>query len=235
MFVPVELQYSVKFESDEEYARKYVKDYVEKQKKGCVSDVQIVLNRKLKINTMLSLDGLQMSLRKNDSGGKQIGVSPITPLVLGPEMESYLKRLDSFRNKRKINASIQPDELFDEITLEKNLLLYDMMVKKINEQPFRNLPTMEKISKLTNSGRDKFQTLPVCEQIELLCILVKYFNRSGSGGVNLTAIGGGSANGSKRLNACLSNWKKTYRDVRIVDSSPAGLSETLSENLLELL
>ena len=41
--------------------------------------------------------------------------------------------------------------------------------------------------------------------------------------------------GSIRISSSLSNWKKKYRDVRMIDRSAAGLFESTSENLLELL
>ena len=112
-------------------------------------------------------------------------------------------------------------------------MLYDAMTQKLSSAPFRNLPANP--INFLHTGREKFQTLTIQEQISFLSNLLLYFQRGGSNGTDLSAIGGSKKSGTKLLNASLSNWKKTYHDARIVDSSPAGLSETLSENLLELL
>ena len=112
-------------------------------------------------------------------------------------------------------------------------MLYDALMQKLSSAPFGNLPA-NPIS-LLHPGREKFQSLNAQEQVSFLTNLLLYFQRGGSNGTDLTAIGGSKKSGTKLLNASLSNWKKIYHDVRIVDSSPAGLSETLSENLLELL
>ena len=60
------------------------------------------------------------------------------------------------------------------------------------------------------------------------------FGRS-SQGIDLTPIGGVKSAGVPFLSSALSNWKKLYADVRIVDPSPAGLFERASVNLLTLL
>ena len=52
---------------------------------------------------------------------------------------------------------------------------------------------------------------------------------------DLKNLGESSSSGITKLSLNLSNWKKSYTDVRIVDQSASGLYESLSENLLELL
>ena len=52
---------------------------------------------------------------------------------------------------------------------------------------------------------------------------------------DLTAIGGVASAGVSILSSMISNWKKNYTDVRIIDCSASGLFETVSDNLLELL
>lgn len=52
---------------------------------------------------------------------------------------------------------------------------------------------------------------------------------------DLSAAGGTPTAGTVTLSSSLSNWRKKYHDVRIIDRSAAGLFENSSENLLELL
>ena len=52
---------------------------------------------------------------------------------------------------------------------------------------------------------------------------------------DLSAIDGVALAGAAKISSLISNWKKNYTDVRIIDRSASGLFETVSENLLDLL
>lgn len=55
-------------------------------------------------------------------------------------------------------------------------------------------------------------------------------------GCDLSLIGGSSNSGATvNFSSTISNWKKLYSDVRIIDQSPSGIWEKRSENILELL
>lgn len=235
MLVPVELQYANRFQTDSDFAESYIKRQISQIKGGkAISDVSILLNgRTLKINTIFSFDGLKMALSGKSGGGRQIIFSPITPLILGREMEQYVKHLDSFRSKKSINFSIQLDPQHDHITREENIILYDTLTQKLQSIPFQNLPANP--CQLLQKERNKFCALTEEEQIICLTNLLLYFQRSGNNGIDLSLLGGSKKSGTKLLNASLSNWKKTYSNVQILDSSPTGLRECQSENLLSLL
>lgn len=235
MLVPVELQEETRFAKDTEYARAYLQNTITQISGGKeVTNVALLLDgRKLKINTVFSFDGLRMTLSGKCSGGRQVLLAPISPLILGPDADKYIKRLDSFQEKFKKNPAILPDEAHDEISAQRNLALYDALVEKLAIAPFQKLPAIP--YPLLASGKEKFQALPMVDQISFLLNLLTFFQRRGSGGTDLSAIGGNKQCGVKRVSATLSNWKKSYSDVHIVDSSPAGLHETSGPNLLELL
>ena len=235
MLVPVELQDVDRFRIDCAFACSYLEKQIAQIKGGKeVTDVRPLLNgRELRINTVFSFDGLKMALSGKSSGGRQVIMAPISPLILGPDIETYVKSLDSFVNKKATNAFIQLDTKYDEITTERNLALYDILMQKLQSAPFRMLPA-NPYSLLLN-GRNKFCALSAEAQVTCLINLLVYFQRRGSNGTDLSAVGGSKQSGLKLLNSALSNWKKTYHDIRIIDSSPAGLSETRSDNLLDLL
>ena len=44
-----------------------------------------------------------------------------------------------------------------------------------------------------------------------------------------------SSSGTMSLSLNISNWKKLYTDVRIVDRSASGLFESVSDNILNML
>ena len=235
MLVPVELQDVERFRRDCAFAYSYLEEQIAQIKGGKeVTDVRPLLNgRELRINTVFSFDGLKMALSGKSSGGRQVIMAPISPLILGPDIETYVKSLDSFVNKKATNASIQLDTKYDEITTERNLALYDILMQKLQSAPFRMLPA-NPYSLLLN-GRNKFCALSAEAQVTCLINLLVYFQRRGSNGTDLSAVGGSKQSGLKLLNSALSNWKKTYHDIRIIDTSPAGLSEIRSGNLLDLL
>lgn len=221
MLVPVNLKDTLKFDESDEGAKEYVyKEIFKINNQKEISDVELLLGgRKLKINTVFSFDGLRMTLSGKSTGGRQVIFAPMTPLILGAEAEEYIKKLDSFLKKRSVNSSMQLDEAYDEISAQKNLELYDKLAEKLAASPFRKLPTSAKLFKELISGRNGFQCLALQEQVAFLPDRIAFFQRQES----------------KVLSAILSNWKKNYSDVRIIDSSPAGLHETSSQNLLEFL
>lgn len=221
MLIPVDLRIADAFGGNQDFAHEYAtKKVLDNNKRDVISDVKILLNgRKLKANTVFSFDGLRMTLSGKSTGGKQVIFAPMTPLILGAEAEEYIKKLDSFLKKRSVNPSIHLEEAYDEISAQKNLELYDKLTEKLAASPFRKLPASAKLYKELSSGRNEFQCLALQEQVAFLSDRIAFFQRQKS----------------KVLSATLSNWKKNYSDVRIIDSSPAGLHETRSQNLLELL
>lgn len=235
MLVPVELRYANRFQANPEFAKSYLEKQIT-QIKGAktISDISILLNgRFLKINTVFSLDGLKMVLSGKSGGGRQIILSPMTPLILGAETEQYIKHLDSFGKKKATNSSIQLDPQHDHITKDENINLYDILTQKLQTDPFQKLPANP--CQLLKKERNRFCALTEEAQIICLTNLLLYFQRSGNNGIDLSLLGGSKKSGTKLLNASLSNWKKNYSNVQILDCSPAGLRENYSENLLDLL
>ena len=88
---------------------------------------------------------------------------------------------------------------------------------------------------LLESGKSKFENLDVKEQAKTLLNIHQVFGRM-TGGCDLEAIGGKKKSAATvNFSSTISNWKKYYSDVRIIDSSVSGLWEKQSDNLLELL
>ena len=57
-----------------------------------------------------------------------------------------------------------------------------------------------------------------------------------SAGCDLTLIGGKAHSAATvSFSSIISNWKKNYSDVRIIDQSASGLWEVVSDNILEYL
>ena len=134
--------------------------------------------------------------------------------------------------KRETNPTLLPDQKHDKLSKEDNLAVYDLLVEKLGKRPYCNLPgnQIETLMK----GREKFAEAGIIEQINCLLGLMGLLNAKQSN-CDLTVVGGAKMAGTIRISSSLSNWKKKYRDVRIIDRSAGGLLESTSENRLELL
>lgn len=235
IFVPIELMYAERVMKDEAFAAAYISNVISGINGGKpVTDVKLLLGgRKIKINTVIEADGMRMVLKGKATYGKQILVSPCTPLILGVQAERYVKRLEVFEKKQKAGASILPDAEHDHITAEENLALYDQLCGKLTNSVFAKCPGSKNVAKYVKLGKAKFAALSMEEQIDCLLKIIKWFSKEKP--CNLTNIGGEARGGERKLNAKLSNWKKDYTDVRIIDVSASGLYQSRSENLLTLL
>lgn len=234
MFVPVELRYAARVLSDTEFAIWYTFREISKiNGNKPVSDVRILLNgRPLKINTVLLLDGMPVTIRGKTNKGAQIIVASQLPLILPYQAGQYIKRLESFSTKKKANNKLRLNEKYDHISREQNVELYTLLSQKLKHSIFAKCPGS--IARTVEDGYKKFSQLDPEDQIGCLMGIVSWFG-SQSNGIDLTLIGGKAATGTKLINAKFSNLAKNIRDLRIVDTSASGLYVSRSENLLGLL
>lgn len=232
MVIPVELLYADKFMHDECFATEYAKHTIADITGKPAETVEFLLNKRIiKVNTVLSLNGFKVCITGKSGGGKQLGVSSLTPFKTSPENETYVKRLESFEKKKKKNNNLVFSEEYDEISAEKNLDLYDCYMDKLQNPPYKYRPANPYDTLV--KGREKFIALSPEQQVIILLSIQGLFGRAIK--ADLTVIGGVSSAGVSTLSSSISNWKKNYTDVRIIDQSASGLFEKVSDNLLELL
>lgn len=233
MVMPVELLYANEFLSDPVYADEYAKKTVGSILKKEITSVEILLNRRiLKVNTMLSLDGFKVCITGKSGGGKQLGISVMENFKTSLENELYIKKLESFINKKKKNEKIVYNERYDEISSEKNVALYEHYVDKLQASVYKKRPANPLDALL--KGKERFEKLSPPEQAEVLLQIQGLFGRAIK--ADLSAIGGAPSSGVAMLSSNVSNWKKNYKDVRIIDRSSSGLYEKASDvNLLDLV
>jgi CRISPR-associated endonuclease Csn1 len=124
-------------------------------------------------------------------------------------------------------------EAHDKITAEQNIALYDLLIEKLEKKPFAKRPNNP--IEILRKGRAKFAKLMMAEQAQCLMQILTLFGRI-SGGCDLQLVGGaGKAAAMVNFSSSMSNWKKNYNTVRIIDQSASGLFESGSDNLLDLL
>ena len=88
---------------------------------------------------------------------------------------------------------------------------------------------------ISADDQKKFEGLTIDMQYECLKNMILYLKTNRSGDCNMSAMGGNSSSGAVRLSTNISNWKKNYSDVRIIDRSSSGLFEHHTGNLLNLI
>ncbi len=232
MLMPVELLFADRFMNDESFATDYAIRIISQITNKHVENIEFLLNKRIiKVNTTLSMDGYEICITGKSGGGKQLAVQNLMQFKDSCEIERYIKRLESFVEKRKKNPNLIFNEQFDKITSEQNLSLYDRYIDKLKNTAYKHRPAspLEAVSR----GREKFSNLTISEQALMLLTIHGLFARAIH--ADLTAIGEGSAVGAAKISSNISNWKKNYTDVRLIDRSASGLYEKVSNNLLDLL
>lgn len=237
MFVPIDLMESERIMDNETYAKDYVRNTIVQiigKPRDVVQEVSFPLGmRKIKLNTLLTFDGFEATLASKSSKGQKIVFGSMMPLFVDGKKEQYIKRLESFSKKKKQNNSLLVDEVYDKITKEENRELFLFLTNKVEEEPYCLIFGSQ--LQVLHDKENEFENLNLEQQVETLLNLLSIFKTGRTTGCDLKLLGGAGQAGIFTESSKLSNWKKSYKDVRIVDISAAGLHRKTSQNLLELL
>ena len=234
LILPVELMHGKHFLEDKVFARNYTFTRLENILGKKVGEVSFPMGmRPWKINTMLSFDGFRVCLTGTSGRGKCLVAQPVMQFSADEHWRFYVKRLERFVEKIGINPDLLYDKDHDKVSKDENLKLYELYVDKLQNKIYKkrvNSPVQTLLK-----GKEEFKKLSIEEQCQVLLNIQSVFGRM-TGGCDLTLIGGSAhsaATGS--LSTTISNWKKKYSTVRIIDQSPSGMWEKSSENLLDFL
>lgn len=232
MIMPVELMFYKEFLSDPVYAEEYAKKSIQSVIKKEVKSVSFPFGkRQIRIGTVFEFDGkLRMYITAKSGGGSKLLFSVFTPLIIGYEWEKYIKRIEKFCEKKRQNPAMIYSEKYDGVTASQNIGLYDILCEKLENSVYKKIPANPYNTLV--KGRDLFANLDIFRQSLCLLQIVSVFGRiSGS---DLSDIKGAPNSAVTTLSSSLSNWKKVYSKVCIVDTSASGIYRIASENLLEL-
>lgn len=228
-FVPIKLIDSKEFLKNDTFAIEYIsKELGEK-----ATDIEILFKKRiLKNYAMLSLDGARFAIR-GKAGLSDIGLMNMMPFMTSFEYERYVKKLESFNEKCKKNANIVWNEKRDEISCLKNAELYKHYIDKLSKWPYCKRPGNGIFIEKLKLHIESFKNLDIKAQTYTLLQIQGILGRRKQ--ADLKFLKESVSSGIAKMSINLSNWKKNYTDVRIIDSSPSGLFESVSENLLDLL
>ncbi len=233
-FVPVDLMVADKFMLDDAFATTYIRDFLQGINTKKIENVEFPIGkRQIKYKSVLSLDGYKLWINGKNSGGRQLLVSNAESAIYNDETINYIKKIDNYIEKKKINKNILHDFENDGLSEENNILLYNILSDKIgNSFYLGKLPgnQYETIKK----GREIFVDLDFESQIKVLIAIIDLLKSGRSAGVDLSLIGGKSKTGALIIGAGLSSYNN-YNKIKLIDISPAGLHEKESINLKELL
>ena len=206
IFAPVELRFRDRVLNDREYAVEYLTEVISEINGGKkITDVNVLLNgRIIKINTVLSLDGLLVTIRGKSNKGAVIVVSSHLPLTMSLEDERYIKRLEAFSEKKNKNSKIVLNEEYDHISSEENLRLFGILKEKLKNSVFAKCPG--NIYDSLEKGEKSFASLDTEEQVSCLMNIVAWLNEAPR--CNLLCIGGKEKSGAKTINSRLSGMKE---------------------------
>lgn len=226
--LPVDLMIAEEFKTNYNFKVEYVK-----QKLGDkISEISFPLgNRILKINTVFSLDGFDVCISGKANGGAIVLTRSLTTAYYPLEHIAYIKRIERIREKLTENKDYVINEDYDGVSQEQNLRLFNYIYDKINSSVFSKTPGSG--LKLDENALENFISLTIMNQLDCLANMVLFLKTNRAGGCSMETLGGKKSTGIVLLSANISNWK--YSDIRIVDRSAAGLFETRSQNLKELL
>lgn len=174
-----------------------------------------VLFDKIKLNSFVKIDGFYYHLTGRTQG--RIMMTPAIQLRLKDNFVKYIKLLEKFSLRKKNNAKAKI-VVADNISVEKNLSLYDELIKKLDYSiyKFRNNNQAENLKK----WRAKFEELSIEEQSYILLQVLLLFQNNNNG-ANLLLLGGGNSSGTCKKTNNLSN----YNEFKLINQSITGLFE----------
>lgn len=239
IIVPIEIMEEKAALQSEVYATDYIRatiaEILGKEEKNVTNIVFPLGLRPLKINTVFSFDGYRVCLTGKASNGRQIGCVSMMPFILGAKKEQYAKYLENFAKKKANNPKYVIVEEYDKITREENERYYEFFLEKLCNNTYSKAVFHSQYEGL-KKGKEKFEELTIEEQSLVLLQILGIFKTGRSSGCDLSKIGGSSNAAVYMHSSKVSNWKKDYKDVRIIDVAPSGFYEKVaSGNLLELL
>lgn len=178
--------------------------------------------RKVKINSLLSLDGFRMHLSGANSE-THLGLKDANQLVLEPSMVGYIKKVIKFngrnREAAKFRKPLEKPERY-KITQEKNCEVYDAFVKKLQNPPY-NAKQQTPLSWLLKL-RENFGQLNTIDQCKALEEILKCFECNAVCG-HLKEYGGNDGFGILTLGRNLTMLKNC--NFFLIDQSVTGFFE----------
>lgn len=192
-----------------------------------LKDAKIIVP-KIKGKQLVSYNGTQCYLA--GTTGKQILVHNAVQLFTDGKTDEYvnsLLKLADMKAKGVINVGQEEFVMKTNRDGERKLVidrannadLYGMLKRKLERENYAGLSAFATFRKNLEKGEEKFNSLTVYEQTVVLLQVLKFF-KCNAETADTTLVGGSTKSGSIKFNNNITNV-----DFRLIDLSPAGLTE----------
>lgn len=233
ILMPVELLAANRFLSSLDFAHEYAQQTISKIEGKSVSVLDFPLGiTAIRKGSIFSFNGFFASVAAKSNCGKAVDCRSMNTLASTPIQEKYIKHLERFAEKKKLQKELRVDPLFDHIDFQQNLSLFSFLTSKTSKKPFSVF--WSNLASSFAENETSFKSLSLEEQVKALLSLVQLLKSNRSGTCDFSALGGGTQCGTSRPSSKLSNWKK-FGDVRMINMSASGMFRKVSENLLDML
>ncbi|NLY87881.1 MAG: type II CRISPR RNA-guided endonuclease Cas9 [Clostridiales bacterium] len=198
-----------------------VEDYIFSQIPKNVTE-QIIdfhtLKCKLKIGSLIKYNGFFYFV--GGKSGESFYADNSISLVLGEEEKIYIKEIYKFINTKKINKNVTIEDFSRSINKEKNLVLYNNLLEKLNK-PIYQKSTGNKYEELNRAEtRERFQNLKMEDQINILTVILNMLTNKVSNLYDVKPLGISSSR--RRLGFDFT--KAT--EFKLINQSVTGLYES---------
>ena len=236
IILSVELMHGKHFLSDETFAKEYAIRRIYYSIEKTVTEISFPMGLKpWKINTVLSLDGFRMCITAISSKGKRLSLQSAMQFTAGSYWNGYVKKLENLVEKVSKNPSYIYTEKYDKVNRKENEQLYELYVDKLKNSIYCKRWAVRVPLDILINGKSTFDQLSEIKQAEVLLNIHSIFGRNTMGS-DLSALGGKKNSGATNsFSSLVSNWRKSYSDIRLINISPSGIWEQQSKNLLDLL
>lgn len=206
-----------------EFVPLYLKNQIEKDDYAAIEYLKNerklmepeVLLKKIKTDTLFSVDGFKMWLSGRTGG--QLIFKGANQLLLSEENAATLKKIGKYVQRRKENkdTTLNIYDGIEEGALEK---LYDIFLEKLEKTVYRIRLSAQ--AKTLTDKKEKFMQLSKEEKCMILSEILHLFQCQ-SGAANLKAIGGPGSAGILVMNNNITKCKQ----ISIINQSPTGIYE----------
>lgn len=217
--VPVLTAYRA--ESDETALQKYFESYLTNP---------VIMVPKIKTRQLVSFNGTLCYLA--GITGNSITVHNANELFTDNKTDEYVSALlkvieagdknmvDLTEDKLVIKTNRNGDEKLA-VDKVKNAKLYSFLIEKLNNKMFAGIGAFSTFKNNLSKGEEKFAELNLVEQAKVLIQILKFY-KCNADPADLTLIGGAKFSGKVLINKNI-----TDVDFRIINRSPAGLTEKI--------
>jgi len=194
----------------------YLNDSIENLEEYCVKvlgyEMPEIKLAKIKIKSLFKINGFYYYL--NAKSGNRIVWGNAVQLKMGQEDVEYIRKL----------SKVNEEYISEQITCEKNVELYEKLVKKYSEGVYskRAHAVTESLAKAKN----KFEMLSIKDQVRVLLEMVNYSKDSVSK-INLSKLGLSANAGECKINKEIS----VFEECKLINQSVTGLYENENDLL----